>query len=197
VLDAAARQVAQWRATMEHCSRLWVSVNLSLYQLPNPASLSAIQRILSDPAVQAESVVLEVTESALAADVAGGISSLDSLKLLGVRLAIDDFGTGFSALSTLASLPVDILKIDRAFVSGHASGPRSVPLLDAILVLADKFSLAVIAEGIEDQEQLDLLRGLGCFTGQGFFLARPAPAAAIEALMAAGGLLDVSPQAAV
>jgi EAL domain-containing protein (putative c-di-GMP-specific phosphodiesterase class I) len=192
VLETAVRQLARWRATMEHCDSLWVAVNLSLYQLPNPHSLAAIKRILSDPAVQTENVVLEVTESALAADVDGGIASLNSLKVLGVRLAVDDFGTGFSSLSTLASLPVDILKIDRAFVSGHASGPRSVPVLDAILVLADKLSLAVIAEGIEEREQLDLLRRLGCSTGQGYFLARPAPAPAIEALMASGGLLDVT-----
>jgi len=84
------------------------------------------------------------------------------------------------------------LKIDRAFVSGEASGSPSVPMLEGILGLAGKLSLAVIAEGIEEPEQLDLLRALGCFTGQGFLLARPAPPAAIEALLVAGGLLAVS-----
>jgi diguanylate cyclase (GGDEF)-like protein len=192
VLETATRQVAGWRVTMDHCSRLWVAVNLSLYQLPNPRSLAAIQRILSDPLVRAENVILEVTETALASDVDGGIAKLDSLKSLGVRLAIDDFGTGFSSLSTLASLPIDILKIDRAFVSGNASGSPSVPMLEGILGLAQKLSLAVIAEGIEDPEQLDLLRDLGCFTGQGYLLARPAPASVVEALLAAGGLLPVT-----
>ena len=192
VLETATHQVAGWRASMDHCSRLWVAVNLSLYQLPNPRSLASIQAILADPLVRAENVVLEVTETALASDVDGGIAKLNSLKSLGVRLAIDDFGTGFSSLSTLASLPIDILKIDRAFVSGNASGSPSVPMLEGILGLAQKLSLAVIAEGIEEPEQLDLLRDLGCYTGQGYLLARPAPATAIEALLVAGGLLAVT-----
>ena len=140
---------------------------------PQPHSLAAIQAILADPAVQADHVVLEVTETALAADVDGGIASLNTLKGFGVRIAIDDFGTGFSSLSTLASLPVDILKIDRSFVSGQASASPSVPMLEGILGLADKLSLEVIAEGIEEPEQLDLLRTLGCNMGQGYLLARP------------------------
>jgi diguanylate cyclase (GGDEF)-like protein len=192
VLETAIREVSGWRATMEHCARLWVAVNLSLYQLSNPLNLIAMKRILSDPAVDADKVVLEVTETALAGDVDGGIASLTALKLLGVRLAIDDFGTGFSSLSTLGNLPLDILKIDRSFVSGHVSGSPSVPMLEGILGLASKLSLEVIAEGIEKPEQLELLRAVGCSTGQGFLLARPAPPAVIEAILAAGGLLPVT-----
>jgi EAL domain-containing protein (putative c-di-GMP-specific phosphodiesterase class I) len=189
VLDTATRQVAAWRHSMDHCADLWVSVNLSAFQLPNPQSLSAIQTILADPAVQASLVVLEVTESALAADVDGGIAALHNLKQSGVRIAIDDFGTGYSSLSTLASLPVDILKIDRSFVSGQASTSPSVPMLEGILGLAHKLSLAVVAEGIEQPEQLDLLRTLGCNMGQGYLLGRPIPAADLETLLAAGGLV--------
>ncbi len=196
VLKTAIRQVGQWRATMEHCQGLWVSVNLSLYQLRHPESVATLRQILTAPEVDAGSVVLEVTESALASDIDGGITSLENLKQLGVRLAIDDFGTGFSSLSTLTSLPVDILKIDRAFVSGRVSGLGSLPLLEAILVLGDKLSLVVIAEGIERQAELDLLRSLGCSTGQGYLLARPAPAEAIEALLSSGGLLNVPAAAA-
>jgi diguanylate cyclase (GGDEF)-like protein len=192
VLETATRQVAVWRNTMDHCARLWVAVNLSLYQLPNPSSLAAIRRILSDPVVRSENVVLEVTETALASDVDGGIAKLTSLKGLGVRLAIDDFGTGFSSLSTLATLPIDILKIDRAFVSGNSSGAPSVPMLEGILGLAAKLGLDVIAEGIEEPDQLVLLRDLGCFTGQGYLLGRPARPAAIEALLASGGLVEVT-----
>ena len=192
VLDTATRQVAGWRQTMDHCADLWISVNLSAFQLPNPHSLAAIQAILADPSVQADKVVLEVTETALAADVDGGIASLNTLKGFGVRIAIDDFGTGFSSLSTLASLPVDIIKIDRTFVSGQPSAAPSVPMLEGILGLANKLSLTVIAEGIEEPEQLDLLCTLGCNMGQGYLLARPAPAAALEALLASGGLLPVT-----
>jgi diguanylate cyclase (GGDEF)-like protein len=190
VLDTATRQVADWRQTMTHCERMWVAVNLSAFQLSNVHSLAAIQAILADPMVRADRVVLEVTETALAAEVDGGIASLNTLKGLGVRIAIDDFGTGFSSLSTLADLPVDILKVDRSFVSGQVSGAPSVPMLEGILGLANKLSLAVVAEGIEEPSQLDLLRRLGCGMGQGYLLARPVPALALEALLASGGLLQ-------
>jgi EAL domain len=118
VLDTATRQAAAWRQTMDHYGNMWVSVNLSALQLVNPQSMAAIQRILADPMAQADEVVLEVTETALAADVDCGIASLNTLKGFGVRIAVDDFGTGFSSLSTLAALPVDILKIDGSFVDG-------------------------------------------------------------------------------
>jgi EAL domain-containing protein (putative c-di-GMP-specific phosphodiesterase class I) len=192
VLDAAARQVAGWRRTMHHCEELWVSVNISAVQLPRPSALAAIHAILADPAVQADKVVLEVGETALAAEGDKGVASLGSLKRFGVRIAIDDFGTGVSSLSTLARLPVDILKIDRCFISGQASVTPSVPMLEGIIGLASKLSLTVIAEGIEEPEQLDLVRALGCQMGQGYLLARPAPPHQIEALLASGGLLHVT-----
>jgi len=190
VLDTATRQVAEWRRTMPGWSDLWVSVNLSAFQLPSLHGLVAMQQILADPSVQAGKVVLEVTETALAADIDGGIASLETLKAFGVRIAIDDFGTGFSSLSSLSRLPVDILKIDRSFVSGQASASPSIPMLEGILGLAGKLSLEVIAEGIEDPEQLELLRTLGCRMGQGYLLARPAAAHVLEALLASGGLLE-------
>jgi EAL domain-containing protein (putative c-di-GMP-specific phosphodiesterase class I) len=111
---------------------------------------------------------------------------------LGVRIAIDDFGTGYSSLSSLASLPVDILKIDRTFVSGQASISPSVPMLEGIVGLAHKLSVDVIAEGIEQPEQLELVRAVGCTAGQGYLLGRPTSAQALEALLAAGGLVSTS-----
>ncbi|MEP7194072.1 MAG: EAL domain-containing protein [Actinomycetota bacterium] len=189
VLDTATRQVAGWRQTMPHCANLWVAVNLSAFQLTNPHSLAALQTILVNPAVQADKVVLEVTETALAIGIEGGLASLNTLRGFGVRIAIDDFGTGFSSLSTLAVLPVDILKIDRSFVSGQACATPSVPMLEGILGLANKLSLVVIAEGIEEPQQLNLLRALGCRLGQGYLLARPGPPEVLEALLASGGLL--------
>jgi len=193
VLDTAARQVAGWRATMHHCEELWVSVNISAVQLPRPDGLAAIQAILADPAVQADKVVLEVAETALASDADGGVASLNSLKRFGVRIAIDDFGTGYSSLSTLATLPVDILKIDRCFVSGQASTTPSVPMLEGIIGLANKLSLDVIAEGIEEPEQLHLVRTMGCQMGQGYLLARPARADVLEDLLSSRGLWPSPP----
>src|SRR5664280_1134590 len=197
VLATATRQVAAWRQTMNHCKNLWVSVNLSALQLVNTQSLVAIQRILADPAAQADKVVVEVTETALAAGVSGGITSLNTLKGFGVRIAIDDFGTGFSSLSTLAKLPVDILQIDGSFVSGKALAEPSVPMLEGILGLANKLSIAVIAEGIEGADQLDLLRRLGCSMGQGHLLAWPVSAHDFEVLLSSGALLPLGPSAEV
>jgi diguanylate cyclase (GGDEF)-like protein len=189
VLDTAVNQVAAWRQEIAGCSDLWVSVNLSACQLPNPDSLAAIQRILDAPAGQSVPVVLEVTETALAASVEGGIAALDALRSSGALIAVDDFGTGVSSLSSLASLPIDILKIDRSFVSGTGSGTPSEPILEGIIALAHKLSLDVIAEGIEQPEQLTLLRQLGCALGQGYLLARPTSAQNVAELLRSGALL--------
>jgi diguanylate cyclase (GGDEF)-like protein len=199
VLYTATRQVAAWRQTMDHCNNMWVSVNLSALQLVNPRSLAAIQNILADATAQSDRVILEVTETALASDAPEGIALLGALRGLGVRIAIDDFGTGLSSLSTLTelNLPVDILKVDGSFISGHASVPPSGPLLEGILRLANSLSIEVIAEGIEQQEELDLLRGLGYRMGQGYLLAWPATSHALEAMLAAGGLLQLGPSAEV
>jgi diguanylate cyclase (GGDEF)-like protein len=191
VLDTAARQAAQWRHSMANHRDLWVSVNLSALQLRLPRNLEAIQHVLCDPATEAHHVVLEVTETALAVDIDDAIASLQSLKQLGVRIAIDDFGTGYSSLSTLARLPVDILKIDRAFVSGPASTAGPAPMLEAIMGLASKLDLTVIAEGIEQPDQLHLLRDLGCPWGQGFLLGRPIAVDALEPRLASGRAHDV------
>jgi len=201
VLDTATRQVAAWRHSMEHCNSLWVSVNLSALQLASPSSLAVVQHILADPSAEADKVVLEVSETALASDIPGGIEYLHTLKELGVRIAVDDFGTGSASLSTLADLPVDILKIDGSFVSGQTpSVPATpslptVPMLQGILGLAKNLSLAVIAEGIEEPDQLDLLRWLGCSMGQGYLLAWPTSAHVLEAMLASGGLLQLGPSA--
>jgi EAL domain-containing protein (putative c-di-GMP-specific phosphodiesterase class I) len=189
VLKTATRQAAGWRSSMPHCEHLWVSVNLSTLQLPSQVNLAAIEAILSEPAAQADRVVLEVTETALASSVDGGVTALKRLKSFGVRIAVDDFGTGFSSLSTLAELPADILKIDRSFLAGPVSDGPSAAMLEGILGLAHKLDLDVVAEGIEDRHQLELLRGLGCHMGQGFLLGRPAASPVIEALLASGARL--------
>jgi diguanylate cyclase (GGDEF)-like protein len=189
VLETATRQAAAWRRNVKHFADLWVSVNISPLQLDNARSQAAILQILTDPAVEADKLVLEVTETALTAH--GGIASLVELRRHGVRIAIDDFGTGFSSLSRLAGFPVDILKIDRSFVSGGGSSPPSVPMLEAILGMAEKLSLDVIAEGIEQGHQLDLLCTLGCRLGQGFLLSHPIAPSALEALLASGGQVEI------
>jgi len=193
VLDTASRQAARWRATFPHCANLWIAVNLSTIQLPNPRNLAAIRRILAHPAAEAHKVVLEVTETALAGSSDGGVAALKTLKDTGVRVAIDDFGTGYSSLSSLAVLPADILKIDRSFLGRQASQAQAAAMLEGILGLARMLSLDVIAEGIEEPGQLELLRELDCQMGQGYLLARPCPAEALAALLAAGARLQPVP----
>jgi len=189
VLETAARQGASWRQSTAGHPDLWVSVNLSPFQLADSDAVDDLRRVLADPTIEAQHLVLEITETALTTDLDGGIAALHSLKTLGVRIAIDDFGTGFSSLSTLGALPVDILKIDRSFVSGQPSGAPSALMLEGILGLADRLSLPVIAEGIEEPEQLELLTTLGCGMGQGYLLGRPMPAPALEQLLVAGAVL--------
>lgn len=190
VLDNASRQAASWRRTLPHCENLWIAVNLSTIQLPNPRNLAAVKRILSDPAAEAHKVVLEVTETALAGSTDGGVAALKTLKDTGVRVAIDDFGTGYSSLSSLAVLPADILKIDRSFLGRQANRAQSAAMLEGILGLARMLSLEVIAEGVEEAGQLELLRELDCQMGQGYLLARPGSAESIGALLAAGTRLE-------
>ena len=185
VLRTSIQQNAQWRRSIAGCADLWVSVNLSTFQLPNPKSLAEIQYILVHEAPQTGALILEVTETALAHNLSGGIAVLNTLRDCGARIAIDDFGTGFSSLSTLAHLPVDILKIDQSFVSGQDGSAPSVPILEGIIELARKLSLKVIAEGIEQPDQVTLLRRLGCPYGQGNLLARPASAQQVSAFLAA------------
>ncbi len=190
VLDTASRHVAGWRRSPGTAPDIWVSVNLSTLQLSSHRNLAALERILAHPASQADKVILEVTESALATDSDGGVAALTRLKSFGVRIAIDDFGTGFSSLSTLAVLPADILKIDRSFLAGLPRDAPAAAMLEGILEVARKLDMAVIAEGIEDTGQLDLLRSLGCDMGQGFLLAEPSPSPILEALLASGARLQ-------
>jgi diguanylate cyclase (GGDEF)-like protein len=186
VLETACRQVATWRETLPGYEDLWVAVNLSAVQLRNPKSLAALQAVLASPGIDPRAVVLEVTESALVTDVEGSLAALRALSALGVRIALDDFGTGFSSLSTLNRLPVDILKIDRSFVSGGDLTVEGTAMLEGIIGLGEKLSLQVIAEGIEDSDQVRILREAGCSQGQGFLLARPCAPSMAEALLKSG-----------
>ena len=157
-------------------------------QLDKPGFADLVKEILASAGVDPKCLVLEVTESVLADPKGGAAGTLAALRLPGVRVALDDFGTGYSSIGYLRQLPVDILKIDRSFVSGtQAHGSGGGALLEAIVAMAQHLGLDVIPEGIEELEQLSRLRALGCRVGQGFLLSRPVSAAAIDALLAASG----------
>jgi diguanylate cyclase (GGDEF)-like protein len=184
VLRSAAEQVQSWQRRYG-LPALWLSVNVSVRQLETPEFPHLVTDVLAATGLDPRSLVLEVTESVLADPSGGAAVALEELRRLGIRVALDDFGTGYSSIGYLRELPVDVLKIDRSFVSGpHARGP-GLALLDAIVRLGHHLGLDVIPEGIEQQEELRRLQALGCASGQGFLFSKPVPAGAIDEWLAA------------
>jgi diguanylate cyclase (GGDEF)-like protein len=182
VLEQACHQVATWHQTPE-LERLSLSVNVSARQLRNADIVDQVRTALADSGLPARYLVLEVTES-IAAD-ADAIAVLNELRGLGIRIALDDFGTGYSSLSYLQLLPIDVLKIDKSFVDDIQTQASRAALVGAIIRLGRSFGLEVVAEGVEEEEQLLLLRQLECDLVQGYLLARPAAPDAIEATLLA------------
>ena len=127
--------------------------------------------------------MLEITESVLMRDASQALAVLEALKELGVSLSIDDFGTGYSSLSYLKRFPVDVLKIDRAFVDGLGCETEDSAIVKAIVGMARALELGVVAEGVETARQVECLRELGCDRAQGFFFGRPRPAADLTPLL--------------
>jgi diguanylate cyclase (GGDEF)-like protein len=163
-----------------------VGVNLAPAQLLEPQFLHDLQAILAETGLDPRRLTFEVTESALI-DLEAAAAALEAISALGVKLALDDFGTGYSALSYLADLPFDIVKVDQSFVSGMAESDRVESLLSGILALCASLDLVAVAEGVETEAQLTRLRRLGCPEGQGFLFARPMPLPAFEALLGQQG----------
>lgn len=158
---------------------LSVSVNLSARQLRESSFTDDVLDILRDTGLDPNSLILEVTESMVVEDLEKTCAILGSLRGAGIRIAIDDFGTGYSSLSYLRILPVDIIKLDRSFVTSIAANATTSEVARSILGLADALRLTVVAEGIETAAQLEELLRLGCRLGQGFHFARPVPGAEI------------------
>jgi diguanylate cyclase (GGDEF)-like protein/PAS domain S-box-containing protein len=178
VLLEACRRAACWRRIAGR--RIDVSVNLSPRQLTHPDLVGHVQTALADSGLPAEALILEITESVLLGDAERPLEVLRALRRLGIRLALDDFGTGYSSLAYLTRLPLDILKLDRAFVARLAPGSQEAAVTAAITQMAEAIGLTVIAEGVETAEQSEVLRGIGVGLAQGYHFARPMPAAALE-----------------
>ena len=174
MLRSALRQLRTWQdAGLD----LNVAVNLSAADLTDPDFGLEIIALLEETRADPTRVILEITESTVMRELANAIRVMDQLRLLGVRFAIDDFGTGYSSLASLQRLPVDELKIDRAFVHELAatSGNDSV-IVRSTIDLGHAMGLKVVAEGVEDESTLRMLRTLGCDLAQGYLLSRPLPA---------------------
>lgn len=180
VLGEATMQAAKW---VRDGHDLIIRVNLSARQLRG-AVVGEVQQALAAAALAPERLCLELTETAIMDDVQESARILQEFRDLGVQVAIDDFGTGFSSLAYLKRFPVDILKIDRTFVDGVGVDPDDTAIVRSVIGLARTLRLEVVAEGIEDPTQIAELVRLGCNRGQGFHLARPAPAGEIAMLLA-------------
>ncbi|HUQ29463.1 MAG TPA: PAS domain-containing protein [Usitatibacter sp.] len=186
VLEAACRQACEWKAAG---LPIVVSVNLSASQLRDSAMVTDLKRILEAGGCAPSSLEFEITETSMVRDVASASDVLAKLRALGIRIAIDDFGTGFSSLSHLRHLPVDVLKIDKAFVADIGpDAPRTkgndttggAAIAAAVIGLAHGLGLDVVAEGVEKRSQLNFLAKLGCNACQGYLLCPPLPAADFE-----------------
>jgi diguanylate cyclase (GGDEF)-like protein/PAS domain S-box-containing protein len=169
VLDEACRALS----TLPE--QITLSVNLSGRQLLQPEFCSELKEMLARCRIDPSRLRLELTESMLIGNGAAAIAALTQLRGTGVRLCIDDFGTGYSSLSYLHELPIDSLKIDRSFVGAMGDDERKIKIVQSILVLGKALGIDVVAEGVETQEQVDVLRRLGCERAQGYFFARPVP----------------------
>ncbi len=181
VLRRACATMAAWRREYPEARRIPLSVNLSAKQFAQPDIVETVRQVLAESGLPPAMLKIEITESALMADPENALTSMRRLKALGVSLAIDDFGTGYSSLSYLQRFPVDILKIDRSFVRDlPREDSDSRELARAIVALGHSLRLMVVAEGVENREQLDILAELGCEAVQGFLFSPPVPAIGVE-----------------
>jgi diguanylate cyclase (GGDEF)-like protein/PAS domain S-box-containing protein len=183
VLNRACADAASWRRTNPYMT---VSVNVSPVQLATDRFVEEVRQALETHQLDPDGLVLEITETVLMVDADATVSRLQQLKAIGVRLAIDDFGTGFSSLSYLRQFPVDVLKIDRSFMSTVTTSVQTAALVHTLIRLGGALGLDVVAEGIEHADQLQALQEAECQRAQGFFFAHAVPKESIDELLRDG-----------
>jgi diguanylate cyclase (GGDEF)-like protein len=181
VLHHACRQIAAWRDA--RLPTVPLAVNVSALQFAQPDFVSTVANALTSAGIPADCLELELTESLIMRDVLASASRMRELREIGVKIAIDDFGTGYSSLSYLRRLPADSLKIDQSFLQESEFGPATLALVKSIVVLAHNIGLSVTAEGIETEEQLQLIRLAGCDRAQGHLFGAGLPPHAAEELL--------------
>jgi diguanylate cyclase (GGDEF)-like protein len=170
VIDSALRQLAAWHGAQPD---LTISINLSPRQLEDTGLASMLAAAVRAAGLEPATLVVEITESAVAQNPEVAIRTLQALKAVGLRIAIDDYGTGAASLDSLKRMPIDMLKLHESFVSGLNGDPNAASIAGAVIELAHALGLTVVAEGVETDLQLGELRSLGCDAAQGFFLCKP------------------------
>jgi diguanylate cyclase (GGDEF)-like protein len=180
-MDRAAQTLADWDKQAGEKLPLYVGVNLSAIQVARDDIAAVVESALKSSGLTGDRITLELTESSIVQDPARATRVFDALKALDTTVAMDDFGTGYSSLAYLQRLPIDVLKIDKSFVSGMMIDPDAVAIVRAVLSLAEALGMSTTAEGIETVELATTLATLGCASGQGFYFAKPLePEAALE-----------------
>ncbi len=172
-MDKATRTLADWDKQVGERLPIYVSVNLSAIQIARDDIAAVVESALRSSGIGGDRLTLELTESSIVQDPARATRVFNALKALDTTLAMDDFGTGYSSLAYLQRLPIDVLKIDKSFVSGMMVDPDAVAIVRAVLSLAEALGMSTTAEGIETVELATTLATLGCASGQGFYFARP------------------------
>lgn len=174
VLDKACKVAASWQDFTEMPPR--VSVNLSVRQLKLGLTKETIIKILNESGLSPSRLTFEITESMIMTDTEESIKWMNSIKGLGIEFSVDDFGTGYSSLSYLKRLPVDILKIDRSFIKDVMTNPEDASLIETIIAIGRSQRLKVVAEGVEEKNQLNFLHQMQCDSVQGYYYSKPLPA---------------------
>ena len=195
VIDKACAQLAAWREA--GVALVPVSINVSPKQFLRGGVQRQLSAALVKHRVPASLIEVEITESAMMGDQDDILAELAALRALGVKLHVDDFGTGYSSLSQLQRLKMDVLKVDRAFTTELANSKEGKVFFQAIVSMAHALGMSVVAEGVETEEQLAILRHLDCNEVQGFYIARPVPAEEMALMMARRYLLDGATAVAV
>jgi diguanylate cyclase (GGDEF)-like protein/PAS domain S-box-containing protein len=184
VIREACFQAGAWRRTPGRRA-LTMSVNLSAVQLADEGLIAAVAALLDETGMVPAQLVFEITETSVMRDPDGAEERLRALKALGVRIAIDDFGTGYSSLAYLRRFPIDVLKLDRSFISGLEQDRSSAAMAEVFVKLGHILGIETVAEGVETMAEAEMLRDLDCEQAQGFLFSRPVDAATIAALIAA------------
>ena len=182
-LDTACLQLKHWRVTIPGAEDLGVTVNVSNAQFRKTNVANDTAKALKISDLPGSALRLELTETVIMENPVEAVGYLEEIKLLNVGLALDDFGTGYSSLGSLQNFPLDVIKIDRSFVTDIEHNESNYKIVEIITQLSNTLGLIMVAEGIEKPEHVDVLKSLGCQLGQGYLLSRPLPAAAAETLI--------------
>ncbi len=192
VLEEACRQGVRWQREHPEASPLVVCVNLSARQLRRQDLAETVRGVLKSIGLEGACLCMDITESLYITILEGNTKALDDLRRMGVRISIDDFGMGYSSLSYLKRLPADTLKIDRSFVAGLGEDGEDTAIGEMTVDLAHTLGMKIIAEGVESEDQAELLREMGCDLGQGFYFAEPRSGEALpQFLREEQGTLDL------